>query len=198
MTLLGLLSLCGSAGTSANAQNKAMVFPTMAPSLVVPLLLRADLNYWRDPCVQTQGVPMGRRHINLLDLETVLLVLTHFVSTLRGHCVLVWSDNRTTVSYINRQRGVRSPALHRLAEELWLWATKHLSSLSAAHIPGYQNVGADLISRGGPRDDECHLHPYIVLQIWERFARAEVDLFTLHMDWQCESGSLFEPRTNRH
>lgn len=186
--------------------------------VTVPLSLRADLNYWRDPCVMTQGVAIGRvssyipvytdacltgwggtcqaravggvwsqsgRHINLLELETVLLVLTHFVSTLRGHDVLVWSDNRTTVAYINRQGGVRSPALHRLAEELWLWAHEHLRSLTAAHIPGCQNIGADLMSRGGPRDDEWRLHPEIVLQIWERFGRAEVDLFASRVNAQC-------------
>lgn len=186
--------------------------------VTVPLSLRADLNYWRDPCVMTQGVAIGRvssyipvytdacltgwggtcqaravggvwsqsgRHINLLELETVLLVLTHFVSTLRGNDVLVWSDNRTTVAYINRQGGVRSPALHRLAEELWLWAHEHLRSLTAAHIPGCQNIGADLMSRGGPRDDEWRLHPEIVLQIWERFGRAEVDLFASRVNAQC-------------
>ncbi|XP_045548073.1 uncharacterized protein [Salmo salar] len=125
------------------------------------------------------------RHINLLELETVLLVLTHFVYTLRGHDLLVWSDNRTTVAYINRQGGVRSLARHRLAEELWLWAHEHLRSLTAAHIPGCQNIGADLMSRGGPRDDEWRLHPEIVLQIWKRFGRAEVDLFASRVNAQC-------------
>lgn len=47
----------------------------------------------------------GGCHLNLLELETVLLVLLHFAPMLRGFNVLVWSDNRTTGAYVNRQWG---------------------------------------------------------------------------------------------
>lgn len=79
---------------------------------------------------------------------------------------------------MNRQERVRSPALHTLVEELWLWNYKHLLSLSAPHIPGHLNVGAELMSRRGPQDDEWRLQSNIVLMLWELFSRAEMDLFT--------------------
>ncbi|KAJ7986647.1 hypothetical protein DPEC_G00342060 [Dallia pectoralis] len=130
---------------------------------------------------EREGVGTG----NLLELETVQLVLTHFAPRLRGRDVLIRSDNRATVAYINRQGGVRSPVLHEAATRLWLWAHRHLRSLSAVHVPGRQNVGADLMSRGGPRDDDWRLNPEIVSLIWERFGEARADLFAARENVQC-------------
>ncbi|KAJ8007829.1 hypothetical protein DPEC_G00098260 [Dallia pectoralis] len=121
-------------------------------SAMTQVFTDASLTGWGGVC-QGQGVggvwPRSQRHINLLELETVQLVLTHFAPRLRGRDVLIRSDNRATVAYINRQGGVRSPVLHEAATRLWLWAHRHLRSLSAVHVPGRQNVGADLMSRGG-------------------------------------------------
>ena len=78
-----------------------------------------------------------------------MLVLQHFKPLIQGKHVLVRSDNRTTAAYINRQGGVRSIALLTAAENLWLWVSQIVLSLRALHIPGRENRGADLISRGG-------------------------------------------------
>ena len=59
--------------------------------------------------------PPSQRHINLLEMETVLRVLHHFVPMLEGRDVLIKSDRGGS---INRQGGVRSLALHRLATAL--------------------------------------------------------------------------------
>ena len=63
------------------------------------------------------------RHINLLELQAVVLVLQHCKPLLQGKHVLVMSDNRTTEAYINRQDGVSSAALFSAAENLWLGST---------------------------------------------------------------------------
>ncbi|KAJ7985696.1 hypothetical protein DPEC_G00343130 [Dallia pectoralis] len=148
----------------------------------------ASLTGWGGVC-QGQAVggvwPRSQRHINLLELETVQLVLTHFAPRLRDRDVLIRSDNRATVAYINRQGGVKSPVLHEAATRLWLWAHRHLRSLSAVHVPGRQNVGADLMSRGGPRDDDWRLNLEIVSLIWERFGEARADLFAARENAQC-------------
>jgi len=112
-----------------------------------------------------------------LELRAVGLVLQHFKPVIQGKHVLVRSDNLTTVAYINRQGGVRSAALLTTAENLWLWASEIVLSLRVLHIPGLENGGADLMSRGGPLPDEWVLHLEVVKQIWARFGRAEVDLF---------------------
>ena len=155
----------------------------------VAVFTDASLSGWGGTCMsQFVGglwAAGERRHINLLELETVLMTLRHFVHLVRGRDVLVRSDNQTTVAYINRQGGVRSLALHRLAVELWQWAHLNLRSLTARHIAGRLNVGADLMSRGGPHRDEWSLHPQIVALLWSRFGRAEVDLFASRENARC-------------
>ena len=62
------------------------------------------------------------------------LVLQHFLTLVQGRHVLVRTDNRTTVAYINRQGRVRSTALLKIAENLLVWASEHLLSLRALHV----------------------------------------------------------------
>uniref|UniRef100_A0AAV2IU46 ribonuclease H n=1 Tax=Knipowitschia caucasica TaxID=637954 RepID=A0AAV2IU46_KNICA len=127
------------------------------------------------------------RHINLLEMEAVHRVLLHFAPQLQGRHVMVRSDNTTVVSYLNRQGGTRSPALHRMATVTLLWAALHLLSLRARHVPGVRNVGADRMSRGGPLQDEWGLAPRVAAEIWRRFGRPVVDLFASAENAQCPS-----------
>ena len=94
--------------------------------------------------------PHEARHVGVLELLTVELVLHHFQSRLQGRHVLIRSDNVATCAYLNQYGGVRSPQLHRVALETLLWSYSHLGSLRASHVQGALNVGADLMSRGGP------------------------------------------------
>jgi hypothetical protein len=100
-------------------------------------------------------------HINCLEMKAVGLALNAFLSSLRGHHVLVRTDNMSVVAYINHQGGVRSGGLHAMARDLLLWAQNNLSSLRAAHIPGIQNLGADMLSRGNtppePTDGQSNI-----------------------------------------
>lgn len=158
----------------------------------------ASLMGWGGTCLGRAigGVwPPGEdRHINLLELQAVFLVLQHFSHLLGGRHVLVRTDNRTTVAYINRQGGVHSAALLAMAENLWSWASEHLQSLRALHIPGIENRGADLMSRGGPLEDEWRLQPEVVQQIWTRFGRATVDLFANRSNTHCPHWFSLDPQ----
>eukprot|EP00794_Sanderia_malayensis_P011634 gene11634-12834_t len=57
------------------------------------------------------------------------------------------SDNTTAVSYINEMGGCKSPQCNELTKEIWEWAMTRNIWLSAAHIPGCNNVSADALSR---------------------------------------------------
>ena len=61
--------------------------------------------------------------------------------------VRIMSDNTTVVSYINEMGGCKSPQCNGLAKEIWEWAMARNIWLSAAHIPGCNNVRADALSR---------------------------------------------------
>ena len=116
-------------------------------------------------------------HINYLELLAVFLALQEFEQFLTGHHVLIRSDNTTTVSYINRQGGLRSARLCALAHRLLVWCDSRLLSLTACHVPGRLNVGADLLSRGPLRYSEWSLNPRVADMVWARFGRPVADLF---------------------
>ena len=126
-----------------------------------------------------------RLHINCLEMKAVALSLRAFLPHIKNHHVLVRSDNMSVVAYINRQGGLRSYSLHRMAKHLLLWAEHNLSSLRAAHVPGILNLGPDMLSRGPIPPGEWSLHPQTVLLIWNTFGRAKVDLFASEDNTHC-------------
>lgn len=56
----------------------------------------------------------------------VALTLKHFLPFLRGHHMLVRTDNTSTVAHINRQGGLRSRCLLALTRKLLLWSNVHI------------------------------------------------------------------------
>ncbi|XP_073720453.1 uncharacterized protein [Misgurnus anguillicaudatus] len=124
-------------------------------------------------------------HINCLEMMAVFYALRCFIPHLRGHHVLVRTDNTSVVAYINHQGGLRSRPLYKLARHILLWTQGKLLSLRAVYIPGCLNRGADVLSRQGLRPGEWRLHPQVVESIWTRFYQAEVDLFASRETTHC-------------
>ncbi|KAI2644940.1 Transposon Ty3-G Gag-Pol polyprotein [Labeo rohita] len=124
-------------------------------------------------------------HINCLEMLAVFRALKHFLPDLIGHHVLVRTDNIAVVYYINHQGGLRSRPLYKLAHQILVWSQDKLLSLKAVYIPGHLNMGADILSRQGPRPGEWMLHPEVVKQIWRVFGQAQVDLFATQENAQC-------------
>ena len=125
-------------------------------------------------------------HINALELLTVLKVVQHFAPMSTNQHVMICTDNKATAAYINRQGGVRSAQLLSIARQLLCWAHTHLLSIRAVYIPGVLNRGADIMSRGGPQPGDWTLHHDLINQIWSEFGKAEVDLFAMRENTQCE------------
>ncbi len=119
----------------------------------------------------------------------MFLALKNFLADLRGHHVLVHSDNTSVVSYINHQGGLRSRPLCKLACQILLWSQGKLLSLRATYIPGVHKIGADILSRQGLRPGEWRLHPEVVELIWKEFGQAQVDLFASRETSLVHSGS---------
>ncbi len=115
----------------------------------------------------------------------VFIALKNFLADLRGHHVLVHSDNASVVSYINHQGCLLSRPLCNLACQILLWSQGKLRSLRATYIPGVHNVGADNLSRQGLRPGEWRIHPEVVELIWREFGQAQVDLFASQETSHC-------------
>ncbi len=161
-----------------------------APCRQLSLATDASLTGWGAVMSgrSARGLWSGRHliwHINCLEMLAVFRALKFFLPDLRGHHVLVRTDNTAVVSYINHQGGLRSRPLYKLAHQILLWSQDKFLSLRALYIPGYLNVGPDVLSRQGPRPGEWMLHPEVVKQIWRIFYQAEVDLFATQVNAQC-------------
>ncbi|KAI2664245.1 Transposon Ty3-G Gag-Pol polyprotein [Labeo rohita] len=124
-------------------------------------------------------------HINCLEMLAVFRALKHFLPDLRDRHVLVRTDNTAVVSYINHQGGLRSRPLYKLAHQILVWSQGKLLSLRAVYLPGYLSLGADILSRQGPRPGEWMLPPEVVKQIWRMLGQAQVDLFAMRENTQC-------------
>ena len=131
------------------------------------------------------GCDLRSYHINFLELMAVYLALQRFERLVLGCHVRIRTDNTTTMCYINKQGGLRSPVLDDLARKLALWCDSRLASISAVHVPGLQNLGADLLSRGRYRYEDWALHSGVVNQIFSRYGRAEADLFAAAKNATC-------------
>ncbi|KAI2664440.1 ORF V: Enzymatic polyprotein [Labeo rohita] len=126
--------------------------------------LRA-LDMWRNPWFLSQGPVLGApcRRVTLAT-DASLTALKHFLPDLRDRHVLVRTDNTAVVSYINHQGGLRSRPLYKLAHQILVWSRGKLLSLRAVYLPGYLNVGADILSRQGmdasPRGGEADMESF--------------------------------------
>ena len=132
--------------------------PISLPDPELTLLTDASLQGWGAHLEPTGLMMSGtwslsekQLHINNLELKAVSLALRRALSHVQRRCVMIESDNSTTVSYIRRQGGTHSLSLHVEARDLLLWCSDHHITLRAKHIPGHLNVLADYLSRGGER-----------------------------------------------
>lgn len=84
-------------------------------------------------------------------------MLSSFTPLIQGRHILLRTDNRTALVFINRQSRDRSNTLLKLVENLWYLASEHL-----LYCPMSQAI---LMFRGGPLPEEWGLHPSAVEQI---------------------------------
>ncbi len=105
-------------------------------------------------------------HINCLEMLAVCQGCQFFLPDIRGYRVLVRSDSRSVVSYINYQGGLASKRFCMLANDFLVWAQNNLRSLKVTHVPGKINQGADMLSRNNVSSEEWTLHPLAVLSLW--------------------------------
>ena len=131
--------------------------------------------------------PWLAQHINVLELQAIHLALLHFLPVLQDRHVLMRkrADSTVAAAYINRQGGLGSLRLCRLARIILEWAHPQFKSLRATYVPGRENLAADRLSRGGPLPGEWRLHPEVVSGIWDRYGTAVADLFASRENTHC-------------
>ncbi len=85
-------------------------------------------------------------------------------------------DNTTAIACINKFGSIKSKLL-ALTQELYAWAEKNKLFLSAAHVPGVENVLADKESRTHHTETEWKLKENWFQWICEQLGKPNIDLF---------------------
>ena len=133
------------------------------------------------------------RHINYQELLAIKLVLSSLLVDRRNIHGRVMSDNMTAVSSINSMGGCRSLDCNSLTKKIWDWAIDKNIWLSAAHIPGSNNVDADQSSRNLNLDLEWMLPASIFKRIVSLFGNPDIDLFASRLNAQVENYVTWKP-----
>ena len=139
------------------------------------------------------STPEQQQHINVLELKAALFGLQAFCSEMTGVHVKLELDNTTAIAYINHMGGSKSEELNQLAYDLWDWCRMHNIWVTAAHIPGVQNVIADRRSRRFKDEHEWQLNKPAFQQILHNYPDLKVDLFASRLNYQLDIYASWEP-----
>ena len=124
-----------------------------------------------------------KQHINVLEMKAVLLALQAFAVHIKGHSVLLATDNTTVAAYINKQGGTHSRTLCNLAVEAAEWCARNKVHLKARYLPGRLNALADCLSRkGAVVQTEWSLNQRVASQIFHVWGSPHIDLFATHLN----------------
>ena len=119
-----------------------------------------------------------QKHINVLEMEAVLIALKQLQDRLRSRKVMIVSDNTSVVSYLKRQGGMKSRELMIMALKVLELAEENCITVSCCHIAGELKVWADYLSRGRKvAKTEWSLHPRICQVIWNMWDKPMSDMF---------------------
>ena len=133
-------------------------------------------------------------HINYLELLAVLYVLQSFQTHLKNKHVRVLIDNTTAVSWITHMGTSHSDLCNRITKTIWEWCIATHIWISAAHIPGVDNVGADIESRKLRDETEWMLNRSVFSRVLEMLhLTPDIDLFASRLNHQVEQYVSYQP-----
>ena len=123
-------------------------------------------------------------HINVLELKAVLLGLQSLCKEQNNCHIKLLSDNTTAVSYLRKMGGTHSPQCNTITRDIWLWCIDRGIWLTPAHIPGVDNVKADMASRVFNDKTEWQLEKSVFTQIVSVFGKPDIDMFASRLNYQ--------------
>ena len=131
-------------------------------------------------------------HINVLELKAILFGLKSLCRGKKTH-IRIRTDSTTALAYVKNMGGTKSEACAEVATEIWDWAQTNECWLSITHIPGVENVLADLRSRKFKDQLEWSLNPGIFEDICSKWGRPEIDLFASRLNAKVTKYVSWEP-----
>ena len=132
--------------------------------------------------------------INTKETLAILYGLRSFKSALKGHHILLQSDNTTAVSYVKRMGGMTSDLRMNIARDIWLESVENDCWLSVSFLPGVLNTEADIASRFLNERTEWMIAPVLFKTICDNFKmKPEIDLFASRLNTHLPVYASFGP-----
>ena len=132
-------------------------------------------------------------HINYLELMAIFFGLKAFCMKEYSVHIQVYSDNTTAVTYINSMGGTHSMECHSVAKTIRLFCMERKIWLSAAHIPGKNNITADRESRIFSDNKEWLLSTHLFQEIFAIWGEPTIDLFASRLNKQVACYASWKP-----
>ena len=158
------LSLASNIKTSANKISKG--------NLNIELESNASNTAWGGCCKRGKqeqvtggnwSIEERGKHINYLELLAAWLTIQSFCKNLKNEHIKILCDNTTAVAYLNNMGGTKF-SCHSVARQIWLWCYKNNNWVTAAHLPGKDNVTADKQKQIHARQYGVEIKPYALLK----------------------------------
>lgn len=107
-----------------------------------------------------------------------------WVSNKKGIHVAVQSDNTTAISYVYNMGGMHSKSMDSLSKSIWEWCLERQIFLTAFHLPGSENIQADIGSRVFSDTTEWMLKKQIFQRLISHFFKHNINLFASRLNHQ--------------
>ncbi|XP_033762030.1 uncharacterized protein LOC117343680 [Pecten maximus] len=104
--------------------------------------------------------PLAQEHINVKEFLAIYFAFCRWGPTLCNKHVIVYSDNKSAVSWINKGTSRNTLVMYILRLMFWMCAINNVS-LKAKYLPGVCNNIADACSRLHEPDKLCLLYSWI-------------------------------------
>ena len=134
-------------------------------------------------------------NINYLELRAAFLVIKTFLKEIANKHVKIMIDNTSAVSIINNMGTCKSEICNDIAVEIWQFCIASNILLTAAHIPGIDNVVADKESRNFHiQNTEWKLDPLVLHEALKEIKfEPDIDLFASRLNNQFETYCSYRP-----
>ena len=132
-------------------------------------------------------------HSNALELLAIHYSLKKLCASDNNVHIRIMSDNTTAIAYINNMGGIRSQICESIAKMIWDQARCQGNWISAAHVPGVENVLADQLSRKYDDEAEWKLNPNVFQMITNRWGLPDVDMFASRFNKQIMKYVAWKP-----
>ncbi|XP_028404044.1 uncharacterized protein LOC114526666 [Dendronephthya gigantea] len=136
----------------------------------------------------------SKMHINYLEMLAIYLGLKTFLSKKVRLHIRIMCDNTSAVSILNHMGTSHSDPCNELTKLIWEWCIHRKIWISTVHIPGKNNIVADIESRRDKKESEWMLNKASLSDALENLRAApNIDLFASRINKQFNRYVSYRP-----